>query len=268
MKHGMAFPVPFVPTYEGEGEGDAEGNDDVNLEDPKIKAAIDAAASSQLAGLKKNRDDIKGEKDALVTKVKELEATWSGLDPVAVKGLMDRMANDEDTRLIAEGNIDEVITRRTDALRNDAQTRIEAAEAKVGELTDSLTAKDRKIAGMVIGGAVRSAAALAKVLPEAVPDVERRAREIFSLGENDVIEARTPDGTLIIGKDGSSSLSPEDWLADSMRKDAPHWWGPSGGGGAGGGKDPAGGHDKNEDLSKLTGPQLLTRGVSRAGQGS
>ena len=218
--------------------------------------------------MKLNRDEILGEKTKIADKFKALETQWAGYDPEAVQALMKRIETDEDTKLMAEGRMDEVITRRTEAMRGDADTRIQAAEAKTAEGVEALKGAIARIANLVIGTAVRDAAAKSEgFLPTALPDMERRAKEVFSLGENDEIEARKPDGTLIIGKNGTDALSPADWLTDTMRTEAPHWWGISAGGGAGGNNGPGGSSDTPiKDLDKLSGRQLIGIGVRKAAQ--
>ena len=212
-----------------------------------VKESVDAAVAEATKGLVTNRDAIKEEKTALQKKYDTDMAQWKGFDPEKVKGLMDRMANDEETKLIAEGKIDEVIDRRVTALKMDYEAKLIASNEKVTELDGTLKTKDSKIKSLVIDGFVREAATNLNVVPGAIPDAITRANGRFDLDENLKPVARDESGNLLMGKNGKDPLSPSEWL-EGMRENAPHWFPAPKGGGSQGGQ--GGGNDGEHTITR------------------
>lgn len=218
---------------------DAEGNDievemDLDLTNPDVKALVDAAVAESTKGLTSNRDEILGEKKGLQEKLDALSKQWDGLDPAVVKNLVDRMNNDEETKLIAEGKIDEVVERRVEAMKTDLETRLASATEKLETLEGEKGSLTGKVKNLIIDGMVRQAGGELKMLPTAMEDAIHRAKGRFELDENDKPVARDDSGALLIGKDGKTPLSPTEWL-ESMKESAPHWFPTPQGAGAGGG---------------------------------
>lgn len=250
--------VPVTPKYEGEADDGQQQQ--VDLENPAIRTAIQQAVDEATQGLKAKRDEILGEKRDLKAKYDALAKQWEGFDPEAVRGLMEKIANDEDTKLIAEGKSDVVIERRTEAMRRDAEMKVTKAVERAEAAEATVKEKDAKIAELIIDATVRDAAAEAEIQKSALPDVLLRARSIFALNDEYEIEARKPDGTMIVGKEGKGSMTPAEWLVDVMKTEAPHWWAPSNGGGLQSGRQ--GGAPKGgEDIEKLSPREKLTHGL-------
>lgn len=224
---------------------DAEGNDievDVPLDmtNPAVKELVDAAVAEATKGLATNKEQILAEKKELQQKLEGLTKQWDGLDPEVVKNLVNRMNNDEETKLIAEGKIDEVVERRVAALRKDLETQLAAAQEKLDEMSGTNEGLSSKVKNLVIDGMVRQAGSELNLLPSAVEDAIYRAKGQFELDEHDHPIARDDKGALLIGKDGKSPLSPKEWL-ENMKEKAPHWFPTPSGAGAGGGPGNAGG---------------------------
>ena len=218
----------------GAGEQGTPDAVKIDLENPDVKKLVEAAVADAVQGLTTNRDTILGEKKDLQQKFDELGEQWKGLDPSIVKNLVDRMNNDEETKLIAEGKIDEVIERRVGAMKTDLEARLTAAQEKVTELEESSLANVSKVKKLVMDGLIRQAGGELKILPTAFDDAIHRANGRFELDEDDSPVARDDHGTLLMGKDGKTPLSPLEWL-DGMREKAPHWFPTPTGAGAGGG---------------------------------
>ena len=220
-----------------ENEGQANAGGAVDANNPEVQAMIAAAVESATSGLKKKNDEILGEKKSLQSSVKEFQerfAGFDGVDPEHVKALIHRMNNDEETKLIAEGKIDEVISRRTDAQAKDFQSRLDALAAKNTELEEAVSGRDNKIKTLVINGNVQKAAAELGVVPTALDDVVQRAATVFQLDDDSNAVARDKNGVVKMGKNGKDPMSVAEWL-DTMRESAPHWYPGSSGGGATGG---------------------------------
>jgi len=215
-----------------EGEGAAK----LDPKDPAVVALINEAVNNATSGLSTKNAEILNEKKELATKLTEMEKQWAGFDQKQVAALMDKINNDEETKLIAEGKIDEVLEKRVSALKDDYEKKLEALGTRNTELETGLGKSDSKVKTLIVDSNVRQAASALNVVPTAIEDVIVRAKQTFQLDDNDKLIARDSDGALIIGKSGKDPLTVNEWL-DGMKEAAPHWFPGSSGAGAGGGKD-------------------------------
>ncbi|MFK3945627.1 hypothetical protein [Pseudomonas fulva] len=188
-----------------------------------LKAALGSDVQQYLdgevSGLKaKNRELIDSNK-TIKTELEGIKGKFDGLDIEAVKGLLTKAGQDEETKLIAEGKLDEVVSRRTERLRSDLDKQIKAAN----ERAEKAEAFAAKYSDKVLADSIRAAAIKAGALPEAAEDIILRARGTFKLSEDGEPIATDRDGQVIYGKDGKSPLSPHEW-AESLRETATHLW--------------------------------------------
>ncbi len=211
----------------------------LDLSNPEVKALVDAAVKEATSGLSKNKDEILAEKSALQEKLDAMGKQWEGFDPEAVKQIMERIGNDEETKLLAEGKIDEVLSKRTERLEADHATKLGNLQKQLDEATGKYESTQGTIKKLMVGGALQQAAAELGVIPTAIPDALSRAMNVFKVGENDALVAEK-DGATIYGKDGKTPISPAEWL-DSMKEAAPHWFPAPSGAGANGGPGGKGG---------------------------
>ena len=177
--------------------------------------ALDQAVS----GLKSKNSELLGTIKSTKSELDQMKGQFDGLDIDAVKGLLTKVGQDEETKLIAEGKLDEVITRRTERLRGDYDGKLAAEKARA----DKAEAFANQFRDKVLADSIRAAALKAGALPEASEDIILRARGSFSLNEHGEAIAVGRDGEVIYGKDGKTPLSPLEW-AESLRESAPHLW--------------------------------------------
>jgi len=173
----------------------------------------------EVAGLKSKNQELLGSNKTIKGELDKLKGQFDGLDIEAVKGLLAKASQDEETRLIAEGKLDEVITRRTERLRGDYDKQLATEKARA----DKAEAFAAKYSDKVLADSIRAAAIKAGALPEATEDIILRARGTFKLSEDGEPVARDRDGEVIYGKDGKTPLSPLEW-AESLRESATHLW--------------------------------------------
>lgn len=212
---------------------DNTGGNAVDLNAPEVKAAIDAAVAAQVTGLKNKNGELIATNKTLKTELETFKTQFDGLDLDAVKGLLTKAQTDEETRLLAAGKIDEVLNKRTEAMR--------AQHGKeLGKLKDSQAALEARLSkrdAAAMAGQVQVLAAKAGILPEAIDDAILVARTKFTLNDDGEVVAREGE----FGDDGEP-VTPAKWL-ESLREAKPHWWpratgtgaGGSGSGGGGGG---------------------------------
>lgn len=177
---------------------------------PEAQAQIDAAVNAAIAGLKAKNSELLGSLKA----TKENLAKFDGIDPDAVRNILSKFANDEESGLIAAGKIDEVINKRTERMKAgfEKETQTERAAREAAE------ARAAKFSKRVLENGIRSEAAIAGIHQFAIEDAMYRAGSIFSL--DDEGNPAAVEGAY--GKDGKP-LTLKEWFGD-MKEKAPHWF--------------------------------------------
>lgn len=174
--------------------------------------------SSLKKALHSEREAVKGLRQEL-SGMREQLGQFEGLDIDAVKQLLEKAGQDEETRLIAEGKVDEVFNRRTERLKQSYEKQLQEAN----ERAEKAEARAKRYDARVLSDAIRSAALKAGALAEATEDIILRARDVFKLDDEGNPVALDSDGQVIYGKDGTTPLTPLEW-AESLQEAAPHLW--------------------------------------------
>lgn len=183
----------------------------------RIKDAVD----SEVAGLKTKNTELLG----TMAQQREKLAQFEGLDPAALKAMKDRLDQDEDVKLLAEGKKNEVIEKYTQRMRAEHQVQLEAAAEQVK--AEAQRADIYKSA--VLDNQIR--AVTAGMHPGAVEDALLHARTIFSLDAKGKAVKLDSEGRPELGKDGSTAFSPAEWI-ETQKELKPHWF-PAGSSGSG-----------------------------------
>lgn len=191
------------------------------------KFHLDVSGIEDTSGLKSALEKERAAAKANAKAVKDLQEQFAGIDPLKVRDMMAKLDNDGESALIAAGRIDEVINKRTEKLRTELQKQVAAAEDKA----KASEARAGKFSQRVLDNHIRAAAAKAGLHSHAIEDALFRARSMFVLNEEgDAIQLNS-DGHPILGKDGKTPFSPNEWL-EGMKEVAPHWF-PAGSSGSG-----------------------------------
>jgi hypothetical protein len=195
---------------------------------------VDGADEVFAPGLKKalesERDANKQHKKLLA----DLKSKFDGLDPAKAREALKKLEEFEDKELLDAGKVDEIVTKRTERMRQDHQAQIDAMQkqlAEGGETTKSLT---NRLYEVLIDAGVAEASTKVGVRPTALQDIKLRARSVWRMEEGKPIPKKD-DGTIIYGKKATEPITFEEWVV-SLQPDAPHLFEPSRGSGA-----PAGG---------------------------
>lgn len=171
---------------------------------------------------------------------KALAKQFEGIDPKLAREMLNKVANNEEMKLISEGKIEEVINARMSKRDDEFKRQLEEAQSRAdGSLEVASTYMDR-----VLDNHVRAACAAAGVHPSAVDDALLRASQIFSLDDDGnavQLDGDGDDAQPVFGKDGKTPYSLTEWM-EEMKEKAPHWF-PAGasGGGAHNARDGKGG---------------------------
>lgn len=182
---------------------------------PEVQAQIDAAVTAAVGGLKSKNSELLGKLKDASTNLQR----YDGIDPDAVRNILSKFANDEEAALIAKGDIDTVLSKRTERMQGEFTKQLKTRD-------DALTqahAKAAKLAAGKVSGALTQAASKTGALPEAMEDIVLRGQgQGWTINDDgDVVALR--DGEIVLGKDGKTPLTPQEW-AESLRETAPHLW--------------------------------------------
>ena len=103
------FKFKFHAMDEVDGDGGNGDGGQGAVITPEIQKLID----QQVAGLKSKNSELLGKVKEYGEKFKQYE----GIDPDAVRSILQRFSDDEEAKLIASGKIDEVLTKRTERMK-------------------------------------------------------------------------------------------------------------------------------------------------------
>lgn len=201
---------------------DDGGNGEGGFTQADIDAAVKAGIDNAVSGLKKTNAELKAEKKETLDSLKVYKDL--GYDPDQIKEILTAHNDAQDKELMDEGKIEELLSKRTDALRRDLETKNES----LLEANQSLEARNNELTAMLselkIDGAIREAALKEEdVIASAMVDILSRGRGVFSLSDSGELEARDSDGDLKMGKDGKAPLTIEEWVS-SLKTDAPYFF--------------------------------------------
>ncbi|UYF76630.1 hypothetical protein LSO58_07080 [Acinetobacter ursingii] len=199
----------------------------IDLENPEVKAAIQAAVDEAVKGLKDKNAELINDKKQLKDELGSLKSKVDGLDLDAIKVLLEKSSQDEESKLIAEGKIEEVIQKRTEKMRQEHDKQVKAEKDRA----DKAENYANKFRQSVIQGQIVQAAAELGALSEATADIAFLAQSQFSLDENGKAVAIDANGEVVIGKDGSNPVTPKEWV-ESLRENKPYFWPKAEGGGS------------------------------------
>jgi len=210
------------------------------VEDPKLKANITEFRNKNIQ-LMKEKEDLKLEAE----KYKEIDIDKYN---EAVKVLQKL----DDKKLFDDGNIDEIISKRTSSMKRDYEKQIENLTKIVNEVKETSVKSKKALEVSTIDNRIQiEIQKVGKIRKGTMEDIIARGRRIFSMDDNDNLVAHEADGSAKFGKDGVTPLNIKEW-AEELPLEAAHFFEPSSGSGAAGGA----GSDKKtkmsvEELSKL-----------------
>lgn len=191
----------------------------IDLNSPEIQAAIAAAVEAEVSGLKSKNNELLEKLGKTKTEAEAIKSQFSDVDLEEYRAFKQKIKQDETTKLIAEGKIEEVLNQRVEALKQDYDSKL-TKTAQTAELYKS----------KVLNGYIATAAAQAGVDPSALDLVSLLAAQSgVKLDDNGNPVIVDAEGNVRYSKDGNTPLSINDWLS-SLRESKPLLWGtPQGG---------------------------------------
>lgn len=157
-----------------------------------------------------------------------------------LKKLAEELDANEDMKLIKDGKIDEVVSKRTEAMRKDYDKKLTDAASKINQLTDGQKEFRTGYEELYLERQLMKAVGtVAKIRDGAIDDVLMRAKRVWKMNEDKELIAVNGAGEPILGKKGTDPLTMGEFVTDLVDTAGFLFEGPVGGG-ARGGKLPSG----------------------------
>lgn len=217
----------LLSRYQSEAGDGGDGGGSGGTITPEVQALIDNAVNSAVTGLKTKNSELLGKLKEQGDQLKSFE----GIDPTAVRNILQRFSDDEEAKLIASGKIDEVLNKRTERMKSGFDKDLKAAADKAA----AAETRAAKYMDRVLENAIRAEAANAGIHQHAIEDALYRAKTLFALDD----DGNPSAADNVFGRDGKP-LTLNEWFGD-MKDKAPHWWPAQSGSGAQGGGARTGG---------------------------
>lgn len=236
-----------------------ELHDDVVEKDGKFE--VNLSLTSKVTEFRENNTTIAKERDTLLEQNKlYLNVVGDDMDEFteSLTKMKETQQQVDDGKLTGSADIELQLKKRTEKMVSNHSDEIKQKDAKITELSDNAGVLLNEIKKNTITHAVQAVinSKDSGIQPSAASDIANRANDRFVVEKGDVI-ARTADGSIIYGSDGTTPESVHEWV-EGLKKDSPHFFITSGGGGGGGGdEDKKYGGIPKEDFDKMTGRQKL-----------
>jgi len=177
--------------------------------------------------LARTNQELKDEKIKLQEKMSSMPTAEEITELNAFKA---QIENSADAKLISEGKLDEVISRRVERMRLDFDTKSSGLTKQVETLTNEKDALTTKYDNFKIHEHIRNEAIKAKVLPGAIEDILSRSNGMFQIDADGSIVSRDSNGNIRTNEEGSPIDTTN--FVNELKTTAPHYWPQSQGGGS------------------------------------
>jgi len=215
--------------FNRDGEGDEDSGNSFSQAD--IDAAVQLAVDNASAGFKAKNGELLNEVKNLKSNAKQ----WEGLNVDEVNNMMSVFKNNEEAQLIKDGKFEDVIAQRLDKVTTEHNTILKELTDKKDGYKESSSKYKSLYQNKFIDDAMKDLAAKTKARPEALKNISRDARDIFSVDDNGEIVALDENGHNIKTKSGDL-MTPERFM-DELKATNPYYWPDSISGGHGGDGD-------------------------------
>ena len=160
-------------------------------------------------------------------------AKFEGVDPDEYHKLQDRVKGLDDAEVYDKQGIEALVTRRTDAMKQEHTRQVEAKDREITQYRNQATELTARWRQDRIRTALLDAVNRNGVYDKAMDDAVSGASPSSPISDQDgqVIAKKGED--VVCGKDGINPLRPDEWITTLKTSgQAPHLWPPSSGGGA------------------------------------
>lgn len=216
------------------------------------KYLLDADGLDDALGAKAKLSEFRNNNIKLMKDLEDAKKSHglSADETAELKRLKDLEKDLKGKQTVSLAELEERVAERTSKLREEYTAKLTDAEK---EAKQYLTAFERERVGNVL----RSEAAKAGVLPEALDDVMYRGDRVFRL-QDDQVTAFDSKNEIMYGRDGP--LKVEEWFA-TLATTAKHLFAPNSGSGAEGSKKVSG----RIDFDKMSSAERIAHGLREQG---
>jgi hypothetical protein len=199
---------------------------EATIEDEEQRKAIAEAISKDRAGLESNKQQVLDELKQERNSRKKLEETVTGLQsafgertPEDVKAMMERLENDEMTRLAAEGKTDEIIKKHREKWDAERKSSESALQQQLDELGQQKQTLEQQLTKELIDNRAMAAASKAGAIPESLDVVKMLAQSQWKLEDGEPV-LRNKDGEIVTGKKGAITF--DEWASEQLHESHPY----------------------------------------------
>lgn len=224
----MKFPLAYKIL--AEADIPPENKEAYELRDGKWYLKIEGAADADTHAEFRNNNKALFDENK---KMKEDLKRFEGIDPDKALLLMNREQEIMDEKLVKAGKIEEVVTERTNAIKNEHARQIAAKDGRIKELEDQGKKTGERLSVVLIDNSVLQEAQKRGLQPGAEEFLLARAHDVWQLDENGKPLAYEDKaaGKQKWGKDGGA-ISMTEWM-DNLVRDNKFLFKPAQGSGAG-----------------------------------
>lgn len=198
---------------------------------------------AKLDEFRQNNINLAREKDRLNNDLETLKTQYGEVTPDDVAGMKKTLESIKDKKVLDDEGIEALVEKRLSTVRMEHENAAKARDKRIQDLQQESDQWSSKFRRTVIDRAISDAALKAGARPQAVADVVLRGQSMWTLNEQGKPIAKSSDTDIMYGKDGTSPLTPVEWM-DILKQEAPHFFESSAGGGAPGSPNGTGGSSK------------------------
>jgi hypothetical protein len=208
------------------------------------KFVIDVVNKTDLAQFRENNIKLSQERDGIQSQLASLY-TQLGMDPEkadewidSYKGLKKIKQQVDDGKLVADTTLDEAIATRTTEMQRQHTQQVEAQRRAISEREAEISTLKQQLNKAAIDREVITAINNEKsgALPSATTHILREAYDVFRPMDGGRLVPFDAEGKIMYGADGSTPMTPLEWLA-KLREQSPFFFKGSVGGGANGSQE-------------------------------
>lgn len=183
-----------------------------------------AEFEAKIAELQAENERMRKHQEKLLDETKSAKAAlkaFEGIDPDKIKQMMKTIESSEEAKLLAEGKLDDVVNKRTEKIRLEFEEFKNSSKELIDQANKNAESFKNRYNSERISLSLRQAAEKSGALPDAIDDIINRASGVFSIGEDNAIEARDKDGNLVTVK--GKPLDPVIFI-EQLKDSAAHFW--------------------------------------------
>jgi hypothetical protein len=199
------------------------------------KFTLDAEGFDDVTGLKSALDAERRGRGDLETQLRELRTKLGDLDPEKARAAIKLLQDLEDKSDLADipeavrAKIDKIVEKRTERMRLDHDTQVNAFKKQVGDGTSEREKLVAQLSELLIDNSIRSAAGKLGIRDEAVEDAVLAGKQLYRIKDGKPVPMNGEQ--VVYGKDASTPMPIDEWLG-GKQKERPHWFKDSTGSGA------------------------------------